>query len=167
MSDIKFIGLDVHKTSVAVAVLDDNGKLVMRPVLLTQASAILAFIRGLRGTLRVTFEEGTHAAWLYDLLKPHVAEVLVCDPRKNGLLKSGNKSDQIDARKLAELLRGGMLSKVHCECQGDSGWTWHVGCGSCGGQYCAKGILTPQYSDTEMRTVMPRRRSSVAAPRNR
>jgi len=58
MSDIKFIGLDVHKTSVAVAVLDDNGKLAMRSVLLTQASAILAFIRGLRGTLRVTFEEG-------------------------------------------------------------------------------------------------------------
>lgn len=113
MSDSKFIGLDVHKTSVAAAVLDDNGKLVMRSVLLTQAGAILAFIRGVRGTLRVTFEEGTHAAWLYDLLKPHVAEVFVCDPRKNGLLKSGNKSDHIDARKLAELLRAGMLSKVY------------------------------------------------------
>ena len=93
MSDNKFIGLDVHKTSVTAAVLDDNGKLVMRSVLLTQASPILAFVRGVPGTLRVTFEEGTHAAWLYDLLKPHVAEVLVCDPRKNGLLKSGNKSD--------------------------------------------------------------------------
>jgi hypothetical protein len=41
---------------------------------------------------------------LYDLLKPYVHEVLVCDPRKNALLKAGNKSDQIDARKLAELL---------------------------------------------------------------
>ncbi len=66
-----------------------------------------------RGTLRVTFEEGTHSTWLYDLLWPHVAEVLVCNPRKNALLKSGNKSDQIDARKLAELLRGGMLSAVY------------------------------------------------------
>jgi len=27
---------------------------------------------GLRGELHVTFEEGTWAAWLYDLLKPHV-----------------------------------------------------------------------------------------------
>src|SRR5262245_47665049 len=113
MSDTKFIGLDVHKTSVAAAVLDDDGKLVMRSLLLTQASPILAFIRGICGTLRITFEEGTHAAWLYDLLKPYVAEVFVCDPRKNGLLKSGNKSDHIDARKLAELLRAGMLSKVY------------------------------------------------------
>lgn len=113
MSDTKFIGLDVHKTSITAAVLNDDGKLVMQSVLLTQAGAILAFIRGIGGTLRVTFEESTHAAWLYDLLKPHLAEVLVCDPRKNGLLKSGNKSDHIDARKLAELLRGGMLSKVY------------------------------------------------------
>ena len=93
MADTKFIGLDVHKTSITAAVLNDDGKLVMQSVLLTQAGAILAFIRGISGTLRVTFEESTHAAWLYDLLKPQVAEVLVCDPRKNGLLKSGNKSD--------------------------------------------------------------------------
>ena len=36
--------------------------------------------------------------WLYTLLKPHVTEVLVCDPRKNALLKVGNKGDRIDAR---------------------------------------------------------------------
>jgi hypothetical protein len=61
----------------------------------------------------VTFEEGTCAAWLHDLLKPHVTEVLVCDPRKNALLKVGNKNDRIDARKLADLLRGGHLSSVY------------------------------------------------------
>jgi hypothetical protein len=38
---------------------------------------------------------------------------VVCDPRKNALLKAGNKSDQIDARKLAELLRAGLLSPVY------------------------------------------------------
>jgi hypothetical protein len=38
-----------------------------------------------------------------------VARVLVCDPRRNALLKEGNKSDKIDARKLADLLRTGML----------------------------------------------------------
>ncbi len=41
------------------------------------------------------------------------AKVVVCNPRKNALLKSGNKSDQIDAHKLAELLRAGMLSPVY------------------------------------------------------
>ena len=51
----------------------------------------------------MTFEEGTWAAWLHDLLKPHVAQVLVCDPRKNTLGKVGNKNDCNDARELAEL----------------------------------------------------------------
>jgi transposase len=63
--------------------------------------------------LHVTFEEGTCAAWLHDLLKPHVAKVVVCDPRKNALLKAGNKNDRIDARKLADLLRSGLLSAVY------------------------------------------------------
>ena len=40
---------------------------------------------------------------------------MVCDPRRNALLKDGNKSDRIDARKLAELLRGKQLKAVYHE----------------------------------------------------
>ena len=50
---------------------------------------ILQFIDGLRGDLHVTFEEGTSAAWLYELLKPHVTNLLVCDPRKNASMREG------------------------------------------------------------------------------
>jgi hypothetical protein len=66
---------------------------------------ILQFIDGLRGDVHVTFEEGTSAAWLYDLLKPHVTKLVVCDPRKNASMREGNQSDKIAARRLAELLR--------------------------------------------------------------
>ena len=96
-----------------IAVLNDNGKLVMESIIETKASTILQFIQGLRGDLYLTFEEGTWAAWLYDLLKPQVTKVVVCNPRKNALLKEGSKSDKIDARKLAELLRGGHLRPVY------------------------------------------------------
>jgi hypothetical protein len=41
-----------------------------------------------------------------------------CDPRKNALLKDGSKSDRIDARKLADLLRGKQLHAVYHEEQG-------------------------------------------------
>ena len=34
------------------------------------------------------------------MLKPHVAHLVVCNPRKNALLEAGCKSDRIDARKL-------------------------------------------------------------------
>src|SRR5262244_3615655 len=105
MSSEKYIGLDVHQATISVAVMDSQGKVIMESILETKASTILEFLAGLRGSLFVTFEEGTWAAWLYDLLKPHVTEVLVCNPRKIPLLKHGNKSDKIDARKLAERLR--------------------------------------------------------------
>jgi transposase len=63
--------------------------------------------------LSVSCEEGTWAAWLYDLLKPHVDELVVCNPRKNALLKYSNKSDRSDARKLADRLRLNDLKPVY------------------------------------------------------
>jgi hypothetical protein len=42
-----------------------------------------------------------------------VQHIVVCNPRRNALLKEGSKSDQVDARKLAELLRTGMLRPVY------------------------------------------------------
>lgn len=113
MSSEKYIGLDVHQATISVAVMDSQGKVIIESILETKASTILEFFAGLHGSLFVTFEEGTWAAWLYDLLKPHVTEVLVCNPRKIPLLKHGNKSDKIDARKLAERLRLHDLKTVY------------------------------------------------------
>jgi len=105
--------MDVHKDTVSIAVMNCAGKVLMESVLETKAASILQFIPGLRRNLLVTLEEGTWAAWLYDLLKPYVTQVTVCNPRKNALLRSGNKGDRIDAQKLAELLRHGSLSAVY------------------------------------------------------
>jgi hypothetical protein len=86
MSQEKYIGMDVHQATISVAVMDAGGKLIMECLLETKAATIVEFIRGLQGTLSLTFEEGTSAAWLHDLLKPHVSRLVVCDPRKNALL---------------------------------------------------------------------------------
>jgi hypothetical protein len=91
MSSEKYIGLDVHQATISVAVMDCQGKVVMESILETKASTLLEFFAGLRGSLFVTFEEGTWAAWLYDLLKPHVTEVLVCNPRKIPLHKQATR----------------------------------------------------------------------------
>jgi transposase len=113
MDSVKYIGMDVHKEAISIAVLNSSGKLVMECVIETKAITILEFVQGLCGSLHVTFEEGTWAAWLYDLLKPHVTKIVVCNPRRNALLKEGSKSDRIDARKLAELLRSNLLRPVY------------------------------------------------------
>src|SRR5258707_6664012 len=112
MSSTKYIGMDVHTESISIAVRNSLGKLVMECVIETKASTIVQFIDGLRGDLRVTFEEGTWAAWLYDLLKPHVTEVLVCNTRKNAS-RDSSKSDRIDARKLSEQLYMNNIKSVY------------------------------------------------------
>ena len=115
MSQEKYIGMDVHQATISAAVMDAHGKLLMECLLETKADTIVEFIQGLHGTLSLTFEEGTSAAWLHDLLKPHVSRLVVCDPRKAALLKEGNKSDRMDAQKLAELLRTNQLKPVYHE----------------------------------------------------
>jgi hypothetical protein len=102
MNQEKYMGMDAHQATISVTVMDSSGKLIMECILETKPATILEFIRGLHGTVSVTFEEGTSAAWLHDLLKPHVSHLVVCDPRKNALSKDSSKSDRIDARKLAE-----------------------------------------------------------------
>ena len=67
----KYIGLDAHKENISIAVMNSAGKVVMECANKTKATIILQFFNGLSGDLPVTFEEGTAAAWLYDLLMPH------------------------------------------------------------------------------------------------
>jgi len=113
MDSTKYIGMDLHKESISIAVMNAAGKIGMECVIETKASTILEFVDGLRGNVHVTFEEGTSAAWLYDLLKPRVTKLVVCDPRKNKSMREGNQSDKIDARRLAELLRLDHLTPVY------------------------------------------------------
>ena len=58
MNQEKYIGMDVHDATISAAVKNAAGKLLMECVLETKAATIVEFIRGLRGTLAVTFEEG-------------------------------------------------------------------------------------------------------------
>jgi len=110
---VRYIGMDVHKDSTTAVVLDAQGNRVMQVTLRTEGTVLVDFVRGLSGRLHLTLEEGTYSAWLHALLSPWVEKLIVCNPRQNALLKQGNKSDPIDARKLAELLRLGSLSAVY------------------------------------------------------
>jgi hypothetical protein len=66
----------------------------LESVIETKASSILQFLHGLREM------HGTWVAWLYDLPQPQVQQIVVCNPRRNALLKEGSKSDKVDARKV-------------------------------------------------------------------
>jgi len=83
--EVQYIGMEVHQEATVIAVRNARGHEVMETILETKASSILQFIHGVPGERHVSWEEGTWAGWLYDLLKPHVHQVLVCNPRRNAL----------------------------------------------------------------------------------
>lgn len=107
-----YVGMDVHRATIVIVVLNGAGKVVEQITLETSAARVRSYLKQLRGRVYVTFEEGTQAQWLYEVVQPLVTKVIVCDPRQNKLLAVGNKSDRIDAQKLAELLRNGALKAV-------------------------------------------------------
>lgn len=107
----KYVALDVHQATTVTSVRDEGGRVIARTVLPTEATPLVDYFRGMRGTVHVTFEEGTQAQWLHDLLVPVVHRVLVCDRR--GKSQQGNKGDQPDADELSDDLRCGKLRAVY------------------------------------------------------
>ena len=108
---LKYVGLDVHQAATVASVREDSGRVIGHCILPTETAAITEFFGSLRGTIHVTFEEGTQAQWLHDLITPLVARVIVCDRR--GVRQQGNKGDQVDADQLSEMLRRGALRAVY------------------------------------------------------
>lgn len=80
MKQKKFVGLDVHKETIAIVVLNDQGLSLMQLVVATEAETIVDFLKGLSGEIHLTFEVGTQSAWLYRQVKPLVEKVVVCNP---------------------------------------------------------------------------------------
>ena len=107
----KHIGLDVHQATTVISVREDSGRVVARTIVPTEAAPLLEYIRGMRGTIHLAFEEGAQAQWLHDLLAPEVDRLIVCDRR--GTSSGGNKADQSDADEISDLLRCDRLRAVY------------------------------------------------------
>ena len=99
----RYIGLDAHRDSSTICILSAGGKRTQRDVIETNGDALVSYIRNLRGRLHVCIEEGTWSEWLYEILSPHVVELVVYQNQ----WRPGPKSDAIDAQGLAEKLRTG------------------------------------------------------------
>jgi len=71
----------------------------------TNGPALVSYLRNIPGRKHLCLEEGTHSAWLYEILSPHVEQIVVAGIGKN----RGQKSDERDAFARAEELRTGTV----------------------------------------------------------
>jgi hypothetical protein len=90
-----------------MAVVGPTGRRIRSEVLDTSAGPLVEALRGIAGERHVCLEEGTQSSWLYEVLAPHAAEVVVvCS-----FAQRGSKSDEKDAYWLAEHLRIGAVKR--------------------------------------------------------
>ena len=101
----RYIGLDAHATTCTFAVVGPNGKRLRTDVVETNGQALVEYVKLIPKPRQLCMEEGTQCAWLYELLSPHVDELVVAGVEQS----KGQKSDARDAYGLAEALRLGAI----------------------------------------------------------
>jgi transposase len=102
----RYIGCDTHARSCTFAIRDSRGRRLGRDVVETNGRALVDYVRRIPGERHLCLEEGEQSQWLVELLSEHVEQIDVVVPEP----RSGNKSDEIDAFELADVV-----------CQG---WSW-------------------------------------------
>ena len=109
-----YLGIDLGVDVCAWYAMDRKGRLVDCGQFMTSEYLLLETIQGISGELHVLIEECEISGWVYRALLPHVKEVKVCNPVVNAwIAKASNKSDRVDAPKLAEKMRTNSFSPVY------------------------------------------------------
>ncbi len=103
----RFIGMDTHSQTCTLRALTSTGKEVTRQVVETNGAALVQAVRSIPGTKHLCIEEGTQSAWIYELLKNEVDELVVTMPSR----RAGQKDDARDALQLAQVLRTGAITQ--------------------------------------------------------
>jgi transposase len=101
----RYVGVDAHASSCTLGVMSASGRRLKSSVVETNGRALVEAVKAIGGRVHVCLEEGTQSAWLYELLKPHVAEVVVAVAPE----RKGPKDDQRDAWARANELRTGAI----------------------------------------------------------
>jgi transposase len=103
----KYIGLDDHGESCTFGVIGASGRRLRHEVVETNGAALVQYVRSIPGRKYLCLEEGVRSGWLYEILEPHVEEVVVAVIRES----RGQKSDALDAFRRAEELRSGRIER--------------------------------------------------------
>src|SRR6516225_811569 len=109
-----FIGMDTHCQFCELAVVNHSGAVVRRDRCATCIPDLRKIIEQVPRPRSLVIEEGPLAGWLWRNLREAVDQLVVSEPRRNRLIaKDGDKDDDLDAEKLAQLFRGGYVKTVH------------------------------------------------------
>ena len=110
-----YAGIDAHLKSSTIYVTDEKGKKVKSATVATSREGLRAAL-GTLGRRRwvAAVESSGIVLWVAGMLRELGAQVVVVNPNRVRLIaESRKKTDRVDARLLAELLRLGAAPEVH------------------------------------------------------
>jgi transposase len=112
-----YMGIDLHKRFMFATVIDENGKEVERARVENKKSSILTYIEQIKSIdedISAVVEATSNCSKLYDELENLVDSICIANPLKTKAIASARiKTDKIDSRILALLLRSDLIPKAH------------------------------------------------------
>jgi transposase len=108
-----YVAVDWSIKNMAIARMTKKSNAMKVVDVPSDIAELKVYLKALKGTIVLTVEETTTAQWLYTELRDCVDRILICDPYRNRLLSEGPKTDKIDAAKLVQLLKAGLLKEVY------------------------------------------------------
>lgn len=113
-ADYHFIGLDVHKKTVAFCEKRADGKTIVSGSFSTRKAAIGAWAAQRTHPWIGAMEATLFTGYLYDMLTPYAVEIQVGHPARIKAISSAkHKNDAVDAQTLANLLRADLFPQCH------------------------------------------------------
>src|SRR5260221_8297494 len=100
-----YIGLDVHKKTISYCIKRVSGEVHDEGTIDATRSALDRWLATLPQPWTAALEATIFTGWIYDYLKPHGAVKVAHPFMLRAIAASKKKNDQVDARKIADLLR--------------------------------------------------------------
>jgi transposase len=114
MNAIYYIGLDIHKKTIAYCVKKVDGTLVRQGTVNAERKALQQWQSELPGPWYGAMEATIFTGWVYDFLKPYAVDLKVAHPAMlKAITAAKKKNDRADAEKIADLLRVNLLPESH------------------------------------------------------
>jgi len=114
MERLYYIGLDIHKKTIAYCVKRVDGKIIQQGKLAADRKILLHWMEGLPGPWLGAMEATMFTGWVYDFLQPYAVDLKVAHPEMlKAITAAKKKNDRADAEKIADLLRVNLLPECY------------------------------------------------------
>lgn len=111
---VYYVGLDIHKKKIAYCEKTADGTIVMEGHIPATRSGLESLILSLQMSCRIAMEATMFTEWVYDYLCENGMDVVVANTfMMKAISSSKKKSDRLDARTIADLMRCNLIAEVH------------------------------------------------------